>query len=124
MVGHLQILPNRRQFLAIGMGVPWSKSSGTTLREARSAILGGKLGEVRFCRISSGSAGRLARHLEAVEFLLDCGTALSISSQRNGSKLFMATVRYPRCIVSYESRAGIEDAITFHGDRATLRVSR
>ena len=116
--------PDRRQFLALGIGAFLCKSESATLEEARASIRAGELGEVRFCRIFSDRSSHMTAHLRTVEFALDCGSPVSITAQGNGGDSLMATVRYPRCIVSYESRRGMDNGITFHGALASLRVSQ
>jgi len=116
--------PDRRQFLALGIGVLLGKSASANLEEVRASIRAGELGDVRFCRIFSDNSSHMRAQLRAVEFALDCGSPLSITAQGNGGEILMATVRYPRCIVSYESRKGMGNAITFHGALASLRVSQ
>ena len=118
--------PDRRQFLVMGAaaflaGPRAPDGYGPALRATRTAIRDGRLGAVHFCRVFSDGSHDRAHLLEAAQYALGESGPRSITSQSIEGRLRFATLRYPGCIVSYESGASAT-AITFHGTRATFRV--
>lgn len=109
------MLPDRRQFLAVGIApLLWRPSPD--LGAARRAIRRGELGQVIFCRIFARDTAASARLLDAARFALDEGAPRSVRVEGR-----FATLHYPGRIICCETGAA-SNAITFHGVTATLRM--
>lgn len=119
--------PDRRQFLGMGAAALLALHRGPdgyspALRAARDAVRSGTLGEVTFCRVFSDGSSDTARLLDAARYALGKPEPGSITAQHIGNRLRFATLRYPGCIVSYESRDTGGSTIVFHGTLASSRV--
>jgi predicted dehydrogenase len=113
--------------------------SGKFIRKVREIVRSGDLGEIAFCRMfqPGAIAGRGLHPLDIVRFAFDEAMPESIFAQGGKryvddsvkmpetSQTMMATYRFPGFVASYENTSATRfEGTTFHGTKATLRVSR
>jgi hypothetical protein len=106
----------RRAFLGLGLGSAVFARRSAQWQRAREIVARGDLGRVLFCRMVGGSRVRL---VDAMEWVMDATTPLSVNAQGSAGGLRLVVFRYPGFVASWEPG---EDSVTFCGAQATLTV--